>query len=84
MDGHGDAVALGQVANPLVLQDAAAGQDIGMDDGDAARLQQRQENLTKELAGATVERQLEIMAELGKLNSLVKRINVKLGRIRKE
>ena len=48
------------------------------------RLQQRQENLTKELAGATVERQLEIMAELGKLNSLVKRINVKLGRIRKE
>ena len=48
------------------------------------RLQQRQDNLAKELAGAGVQRQIEIMAELGKLNSLVKRINVKLGRIRKE
>lgn len=48
------------------------------------RLQQRQETLTRELSGAGIGRQLEIMAELGKLNSLMKRINVKLGRIRKE
>lgn len=47
------------------------------------RLQQRQENLSKELAGAGIQRQIEIMSEMGKLNSLIKRINIKLGRIRK-
>ena len=35
MHGHGHAVALRQVADPLVLQDAAAGQDVRMDHGNA-------------------------------------------------
>ena len=48
------------------------------------RLEGRQEALMKELSGASMERQLEIMAEMGKINSLIKRINIKLGRIRKE
>ena len=48
------------------------------------RLEGRQEALMKELSGASMERQLEIMAEMRKINSLIKRINIKLGRIRKE
>ena len=35
MHGHGHAVALRRVADPLVLQDAAAGQDVRMDHGNA-------------------------------------------------
>ena len=48
------------------------------------RLEGRQNALTRELSDAPVERQVEIMAEMGKINSLIKRINIKLGRIRKE
>ena len=47
------------------------------------RLQARQEELKAQLAGASPEQQLEILASLGRINEIKKTINIKLGRLKK-
>ena len=49
----------------------------------AKRLECRLTDLRKELAAATPDRQLEIMAHMGRLNEMKKKINIKLGRQKK-
>ena len=49
----------------------------------AKRLECRLTDLRKELAAATPDRQLEIMAQMGRLNEMKKKINIKLGRQKK-
>ena len=46
------------------------------------RLQSDQNTLTRELAGAGPDRQLEIFAALKQINELKKKINIKLGRLK--
>ena len=46
------------------------------------RLQSDQNNLTRELAAAGPDRQLEIFAALKQINELKKKINIKLGRLK--
>ena len=48
------------------------------------RLTAQSHALTRELSGATPERQTEIMVRLGRINELKKKINIKLGRARKD
>ena len=55
MQGHADAIFLGQIADPLGFQNAAAGRQIGVAHADGARVEQRFETVVQidVLAGAT-------------------------------
>ena len=46
------------------------------------RLQYDQLTLTKELASASPERQVDILTRLARINELKKKINIKLGRLK--
>ena len=47
------------------------------------RLQARQEELKARLSGATPEEQLDILANMSRINEIKKTINIKLGRLKK-